>query len=240
MKNVLAWRVGGALYRWRKTPGTKEKPMRVTNKTLAGMAALALAGSAILAGASAPAGNAATVACGSACKAPFARQWGVNLIGAVLSGVPRHGQNAVLYPAAPRRAEDWQFEYQGTVAAFYRDGIVGAAVGKTWPSYPAYEYEYTPGGKPTSLCLGTAVTAGPGTPLTLQPCGSTAKTLWIPLLADRSGGYVPLINGSDTLTTSPYVMTGHGPDANLTTAGLVKVAGIVAPVQMWANAKGVI
>jgi hypothetical protein len=35
-------------------------------------------------------------------------------------------------------------------------------------------------------------------------------------------------------------MTGHGPDANLTTAGLVKVAGHVAPVQMWANAKGVI
>jgi len=35
-------------------------------------------------------------------------------------------------------------------------------------------------------------------------------------------------------------MTGHGPDANLTTAGLVKVAGIVDPIQMWANFRGVI
>jgi hypothetical protein len=238
MKNVFAWRVGGALYRWRKTPGKKEKPMRVKNKTLAGIAVLALAGSAILAGA--PAGNAATVACGPACKAPFARQWGANLIGAVLSGIPRHGQSVVLYPAAPRPAEDWQLLYEGTVATLYGDGIVGAAVGRTWPSYPAYEYEYTPAGTPTAWCLGTAVTAGPGTPLTLQLCGSTAKTLWIPLLADRSGGYVPLINGSDTLTTSPYVMTGHGPDANLSTARLVKVAGHVAPVQMWTNFPGVI
>jgi hypothetical protein len=238
MKNVFAWRVGGALYRWRKTPGKKEKPMRVKNKTLAGIAVLALAGSAILAGA--PAGNAATVACGPTCKAPFARQWGANLIGAVLSGIPRHGQSVVLYPAAPRPAEDWQLLYEGTVATLYGDGIVGAAVGRTWPSYPAYEYEYTPAGTPTAWCLGTAVTAGPGTPLTLQLCGSTAKTLWIPLLADRSGGYVPLINGSDTLTTSPYVMTGHGPDANLSTARLVKVAGHVAPVQMWTNFPGVI
>jgi hypothetical protein len=212
--------------------------MRVKNRTLAGLAVLALAGSAILAGA--PTGNAATVACGPTCKAPFARQWGANLIGAVQSGIPRDGQNVVLYPAAPRPAEDWQFVYEGTVATFYRYGIVGPAVGKTWPSYPAYEYEYTPAGTPTNWCLGTAVTAGPGTPLTLQPCGSTAKTLWIPLLADRSGGYVPLINGSDTLTTSPYVMTGHGPGANLTTAGLVKVFGIVVPVQMWANFTGVI
>jgi len=214
--------------------------MRVMNKTLAGAAVLALAGSALLAATSASAGNAATVACGPVCKAPFARQWGANLIGAVRSGTPRAGQNAVLYPAAPRNAEDWQFLYQGTVAAFYADGIVGPVVGETWPSYPVYEYEYTPAGTPTSLCLGTAVTAGPGTPLTLQPCGSTAKTVWIPLLADRSGGYVPLINGSDTFATSPYVMTGHGPDANLTTARLVKVAGIVDPVQTWANFRGVI
>jgi hypothetical protein len=212
--------------------------MRVKNRTLAGLAVLALAGSAILAGA--PAGNAATVACGTACQAPYARQWGANLIGAVLSGIPRGGQNVVLYPAAPRPAEDWQFDYQGTVAALYHDGLVGAAVGKTWPSYPAYEYQYTPAGIPTGWCLGTAVTAGAGTPVTLQPCGVTVKTVWIPLLADRSGGYVPLINGSDTLATFPYVMTGHGPDANLTTAELVKVAGRVVPVQMWTNAKGVI
>jgi hypothetical protein len=212
--------------------------MRVKNKTLAGVAVLALAGSALLAGA--PAGNAATVACGPTCKDPYARQWGANLIVAVASGVPMVGQSAVLYPAAPRRAEDWLLEYPGTVAEFYADGIVGAAVGKTWPSYPVYEYQYTPGGTETGLCLGTAVTAGPGTPLSLQPCGINAKTCWIPLLADRIGGYVPLISGTDTLTTSPYVMTGHGPGALLTTAGLVGVPGHAAPFQMWTNATGVI
>src|SRR5271154_6991224 len=135
-----------------RLPGKKEKPMRVKNKTLAGIAVLALAGSAMLAGTAAPAGNAATVACGPACKAPFARQWGANLIGAVLAGIPRAGQNAVLYPAAPRNAEDWQFLYQGTVAAFYEAGIIGAAVGKTWPSYPARRLPCSPAGPPRRRC----------------------------------------------------------------------------------------
>jgi hypothetical protein len=240
MKKVLAWRVAGTLYRRRKTPGKKEKPMRVKNKTLASVAVLALAGSTVLAGAAAPAGNAATVPCGPDCRAPYAREWGGNLMGAVLNGIPRAGQPAVLYPIAPRRAEDWRLLDEGTVASLYKDGILGAAVGQTWPSSQAYEYEYTPLGIPTSWCLGTATTAGPGTPLTLQTCGSTSKTLWIPLLADLSGGFVPLINGSDTLTTAPYVMTGHGPGADLRTARLVKIAGTVAPTQMWRNAKGVL
>ncbi len=76
----------------------------------------------------------------------------------------------------------------GAVATLYADGIVGPAVGLTWPSDNAYEYEYTPDGTPSGLCMGVAVTAANGTPVTLQPCGITAKTVWITLSIDTIGG----------------------------------------------------
>jgi hypothetical protein len=47
--------------------------------------------------------------------------------------------------------------------------------------------------------------------VTLQPCGVSAKTVWIVDTFDSPvtlfNGYVPLINGSDTNFSHPFVLT---------------------------------
>lgn len=113
-------------------------------------------------------------------------------------------------------------------------------MGTTWPSDIGYEYEYAPNGVPSALCLGTATTAGQGTAVTLQQCGLTSKTVWITLSIDDIGGYQPMINGSDTVTSTPYVLTAATVGGNLTTRKMFLVAGTFSPDQMWANVTGVL
>jgi hypothetical protein len=58
------------------------------------------------------------------------------------------------------------------------------------------------------MCIGTASTAGNGTPVVLVPCGASAKSVWVVDSRDSIGhGYVRLINGSDTNFSHPYVLT---------------------------------
>jgi hypothetical protein len=152
--------------------------------------------------------------------------------------IPGKPQSVVLSAAGNVSSEDWHRVDEGTVAQFYAQGIVGAAVGQTWPSNEVYEFEYMPGGKYSELCLGTSVTAANGTPVVLQPCGINSKTLWIPLTSDASGRFVPAINGSDTLVNTPYVLTAGPVGASLTTAELSTVAGAFNPAQMWTGQLG--
>ena len=78
---------------------------------------------------------------------------------------------------------------------------------------PAFENEYAPFGVDSGLCMGVAATAFQGEGVTLQPCGVSSKTVWILDTADqfsfitalRNG--VPLINGSDTNFSHPFVLT---------------------------------
>jgi hypothetical protein len=210
--------------------------MELKNKVFASLAALALVGGATVAAVSAPA-SAATVACGPACVAPYDQASGSGIVGAVSGGTAQIGQHIVLSVAGPSLSEDWDLLTVADVATLYADGIVGAAVGTTWPSDTGYEYEYTPNGIPSSLCLGTATTAGEGTSVTLQQCGITSKTVWIALAADDIGGFQPMINGSDTVTATPYVLTATA-GGKLTTRKMYLVAGTFAPQQMWANVIG--
>ena len=56
--------------------------------------------------------------------------------------------------------------------------------------------------------MGVAATAVRGEGVTLQPCGVSSKTVWIVDSADTvRHGYVPLINGSDTNFSQPFVLT---------------------------------
>ena len=41
---------------------------------------------------------------------------------------------------------------------------------------------------------------------TLQPCGESARTLWVVDTYAETSGYVPIINGSDTNFSNPYVL----------------------------------
>jgi hypothetical protein len=134
-------------------------------------------------------------------------------------------------------AEDWTAAFQGTVADFYAAKLVSAAValhygciaGTNFPDCygftvipgtktpaavndPAFEIEYAPFGVDSGLCMGVAKTATSDEGVTLQPCGVSANTVWIVDIFDSlnttfAGGYVPLINGSDTNFSQPFVLT---------------------------------
>jgi hypothetical protein len=77
---------------------------------------------------------------------------------------------------------------------------------------PAFEIEYTPLGQFSGLCMGVASTAVQEEGVTLQPCGASSKTVWAVDLFDQPlltffRGYAPLINGSDTNFSQPFVLT---------------------------------
>jgi len=89
----------------------------------------------------------------------------------------------------------------------------------------AYEVEYAPFGAATGQCVGVAATATAGEKVTLQPCGVSSKTVWIVDLVDGQlgdntmngfsnlGGVfapVPLINGSNSNFSHPFVLTYPG------------------------------
>jgi len=214
---------------------------RIKSKALAGLGALALAGGIIVA--VGPAGSAATVACGSSCISLASQSLGPGDVSAVSSGTAAVGTKVILSAAGEFSAEDFQVENPGTVAEFYADGVVGAAVGKTWPSYPVYTFQYAPNGVESGLCLGLGlgVTAANGTGVTLQTCGTTAQVAWIPLEIDDIGGYQPLINASDTNANTPYVlMAGSSGGDKLTTHKLNLVAGTFNPAEMWETLSGVL
>jgi len=77
----------------------------------------------------------------------------------------------------------------------------------------AVENQYSPFGVESGLCMGVAATAFNDEGVTLQPCGVSSKTVWILDTLDQSftdawfHGYIPLINGSDTNFSEPFVLT---------------------------------
>jgi hypothetical protein len=85
--------------------------------------------------------------------------------------------------------------------------------GATSSDLLAFENQYAPFGVDSGLCLGVAATAFSGEGVTLQPCGVSSKTVWVLDTLDQSfthawaHGYFPLINGSDTNFSQPFVLT---------------------------------
>jgi hypothetical protein len=90
--------------------------------------------------------------------------------------------------------------------------------------------------------VGVGKTAANGTAVTLQPCGSSSKTLWVfdPYSGVKSGSTwsAPLINGSDTNFSNPYVLTDNN---SLVTEHLTKFSsGAVYSNQMWTLDGGIL
>ena len=78
-----------------------------------------------------------------------------------------------------------------------------------YPDLYAWEIEYAPDGVDSGLCVGLASTAVSGEGVTLQPCGVTGKTVWITDTVNAAGwgnSYVPVINGSDSNFSQPFVL----------------------------------
>jgi hypothetical protein len=208
--------------------------MSFKSKVTAATAALTLVGGVGLAGAfTAGSASAATPSCGGSCINVFSKQFGThktpNYTVDVLRQGEKAGQPVILFRTANYDpALDWTVAYQGTVADFYKAGLVSAAVNLHYgcnssattgacldthfPNDPAFENEYAPFGVDSGLCLGVAATAFNDEFVTLQPCGVSSKTVWILDTYDswnsfRTGGYYPLINGSDTNFSQPEVLT---------------------------------
>ncbi len=213
--------------------------MSIKSKVLATAATLTLVGGVGTAGAlSAGTASAATPSCGGSCIDIFSHQFGThhapNYVVDVLRQGEKVGQPIILFRTANfDPAEDWTVSFQGTTADFFAAGLCrrgrGAALrlhsgrhrSANFPDCygqnaiavndPAFEIEYAPYGVDSGLCMGVASTAVEEEGVTLQPCGVSAKTVWIADIFDSPStlfnGYIPLINGSDTNFSQPFVLT---------------------------------
>jgi hypothetical protein len=216
---------------------------KIKSKILAVAAALALTGGVGTAGVlgTAVTASAATPSCGANCVNMYVEEYAGSTLTApqfVLDVFQRHikiGQPVILFRSSNADpAEDWTYANQGTVADFYQAGLVSSALALHYgctttvvdtlqiPCAPngtddeAYEIEYAPNGVDSGLCLGLATTAVSGEGVSLQECGTSARTVWVqdifsndasPSLPPGGPDFWAAINGSDTDFSNPFVLT---------------------------------
>lgn len=208
--------------------------MSVKSKILAASAALALAGGISVA---AGAAHAATPSCGSQCIDVFSKQFGTFHHPAFVLDVLRQGakvgQPLILFRQSNSDpAQDFTIGDEGQVSDFYAAGLVSSALalhygctgtinipggqivcGPTSKNLFGFEVEYAPFGVDSGLCVGLATTAVAGEKVTLQPCGISAKTVWVADTLDSCplnplySFEVQAINGSTTNFSHPHVLT---------------------------------
>jgi len=226
--------------------------MSIKSKLLAAVATLTMVGG--LATAGALSASAATPSCGRHCIDIFSREFGThrspNFVLDVWRQSAKPGQPIILYRTSNTDpAEDFTVANQGTVSDFFAAGLVSAALNLHYGSDQAYEFEYSPNGVGSNLCIGVASTAANKTPVVLVPCGASAKSVWVVDSQDAIGrGYVPLINGSDNNFSHPYVLhypgNGHPTDTprpQLNTYQLQKYSnGTVFDNELWGANFGVL
>jgi hypothetical protein len=193
--------------------------MPVKRAIVAAAAALAIAGGAALA-ATLPA-NAETPSCGQSCIDLYGGIPAVLGHASFLMDSFKQGQATgtpiILFTVSNvNPAEDFTISADGTVHEFYLAGLVSASLDQFFGSDEAYEIGYAPFGAPTGECVGVAATATAGEQVTLQPCGVSAKTVWIPDTSGLlNGSLYPVINGSTQDGANPLVLTyplGVSPD----------------------------
>jgi hypothetical protein len=229
--------------------------MSIKSKIFAAAATLTMVGGIGTAGAlTAGTASAATPSCGHNCIDLYSREFGTHAHPAFVLDVYRQqakaGAPIILWAATNSDpAEDFTVAAQGTVNDFYKAGLVSASLDLHYANFEAYELEYAPYGAESGYCVGVATTAADGTGVTLQPCGESSKTIWVVDSYDTiKGYYVPLINGSDTNFSNPYVLNYPGnsyptdqPRPQLTTWTLSKYSnGTVYDNQMWSADYGVL
>jgi hypothetical protein len=247
--------------------------MSIKSKVIAAAATLTLVSSVGVAGALTTAGtaSAATPSCGHSCINIFSRVFGTHSNPRFVLDVFRQsqkvGQPLILFRTSNADpAEDFTVSFQGLVSDFFAAGLVSAAVNLHYGNgsvnavdEPAFELEYSPFGVNSGLCMGVAATAFQNEGVTLQPCGVSAKTVWILDTFDQPftffvHHFAPAINGSDTNFSHPFVLSypknGNPVDKprpqllvqNLTgfSNGFGPIVGTVADYQLWGARFGVL
>jgi hypothetical protein len=182
---------------------------------------------------------AATPHCGPRCIDFFSRQAGSyqhpGIVLDVLGQGKKAGQPIGGFRASRHDAgEDFVISFRSKVSELYsarlvtkwlalRYGGLGCQVYRPashkclrhYPDVYAYEIEYAPLGAGSGLCVGTPAAARDGTPVSLQPCGVSARTVWVVDLVHSVGPrtrhpFAPLINGSESGFILPWVLTYTG------------------------------
>ena len=248
----------------------------IKSKVIAAAAVLTLAGG-LGAVANTWTASAATPACGGSCINIYPREYAATSIGGapqfvtdVLRQGARVNQPIILFRSANfDPAEDFTYTNQAPVSDFYASGLVSASVALRYgcvqgpgdhefPVCPstsvndqAYQLQYTPYGVDSGLCVGTGSTAVAGTPVALEPCGVSAKTVWI---EDTNPGDNPLppfyfaaIAASSTNFSNPPVLTypsGYPTDKPRVQLRTENLTGFSASInndsQMWTGYGGVL
>jgi hypothetical protein len=208
--------------------------MSIRSKVLAVAVTLTLAGG-VAAVATVPV-NAETPECGSTCVELFSLSSPQLILNdqtqAQATGTPL----TTSLPSNTDPGEDFTAT-ESTVADYFEAGLVSDVVALHYGCDPgvdfftctpgvsandlAFELVYSPFGAPTGMCAGIASTAVDGTAVSLQPCGASARTIWIvDSAASISSFYVPLISATDTNFSDPYVLTSTPGGASLMTEPL--------------------
>jgi hypothetical protein len=187
-------------------------------------------------------GRAATPSCGIGCYSMYSQDYGAGYIVAVKNATASTGDAVDLAATSnSNSAEDWVADEIATVGDLEAAGLVSSGLDQNYGNDMAYEFDYSPRGVESGLCMGVASTAADNTAVTLQPCGETGDTIWIVDSGGVSNGYLPLINGSDTNFSTPYVLKAGSTDTSaLVTYTLQVTNGTTATSQMWNAEVGVL
>jgi hypothetical protein len=207
--------------------------MSIKSKVLATAASLTMVGGVLAVStlATATAAKAETPSCGAFnffCVDLFSKQFGTHRDPGFIQDVYRQGnrvnQPVILFrisssdPAEDFTTNDLVNPQAGflpyTVAqlqAISGNTLFTAATANQYANSFVVENEYAPFGVNSGLCAGIAAVPFNGEGVTLQPCGGTARTLWIinssnPIFS-YIHGYTSLINGANTNFSHPYVLT---------------------------------
>jgi len=212
--------------------------MSIKSKVLATAASLTMVGGVLAVStlATSTAAKAVTPSCGSFCINVFSKQFGTHKDPGFLQDVYRQGnrvgQPIILFRVSSSDpAEDFSVNdllcfttsaltcangsgalYTVADLQFLSGGTLFSTItANQYANSLVVEFEYAPFGVNSGLCTGVAAADFNGEGVTLQPCGITAKTLWIinssnPIFAFVHG-YTSLINGANQNFSHPYVLT---------------------------------
>ena len=176
--------------------------MSIKSKVLAVAATMTLVGGVSAIGL--PPADAATPSCGD-CFTLFSQEYGPAFVLDVLRQGEKAGQPIILFRASNTDpAEDFTILDLAAVSSYYAAGLVSEALDKNYGTRVGFEYEYSPYGVVSGLCMGVGSTAGDGTPVALEQCGQSGQTVWVAVPDGSIGAAV--INGSDTNFADPYVL----------------------------------
>jgi hypothetical protein len=190
------------------------------------------------------AAHAATPQCGTACASLYNLLYGQSDVIAVAGarGTSANvGEPVALKPASDtNQGEDWFVEDEGTVSDFFAANLVSAGLNLHYGNDEVYEFDYVPDGVDSTLCLGVAGIAGNGSPVSLQTCGASSHTLWVADAADQQQRLIPMINGSDTNFSTPYVLTADTAGITMATRPLTGGNGVIDDGQYWSPVYGIL